>query len=98
WWRQAITSIGRNNGPADRRFPGIATNPGFVRSRKLTEGEHRMTSRDFNSQAASKNFAFTVICLFTLVLLATLELDSQQLQKGVSVELAPTTSAKPIPD
>ena len=57
-----------------------------------------MTSRDFNSQAASKNFAFTVICLFTLVLLATLELDSQQLQKGVSVELAPTTSAKPIPD
>jgi biopolymer transport protein ExbD len=37
-------------------------------------------------------------CLFTAVLFFALHVNSQQLQKGVSVQLAPTTNAKPVPD
>ncbi len=49
-------------------------------------------------QGSLRNHALTVICIFSVVVLSTLELSSQQLQKGVSVQLALTTNARPAPD
>lgn len=51
-----------------------------------------------NQQGSFRHYALTLICFFSVVLLSTLELSSQQMQKGISVELASTTNAKPAPD
>lgn len=50
-----------------------------------------------NLLTCSKQFTLRAVCVTSLVLLAVLGLSSQQLQKGVSVQLAPTNNAKPMP-
>ncbi len=49
------------------------------------------------TRATLNHFAPVLIFVSGLVLTSALELNSQQLQKGVSVNLAPTTSAQPMP-
>ena len=44
------------------------------------------------------NLLPVAVCLFLLVLCTAFNLSAQQLQKGVSVDLVPTSSAKPAPD
>ena len=51
-----------------------------------------------NAQGSVINYALTVICCFAVALLSVPELNSQQMQKGISVQMAPTTNAKPAPD
>jgi biopolymer transport protein ExbD len=45
----------------------------------------------------NRSFFATVACLFALVLTSALHLNSQQLQKGIHVDLATSTNAKPAP-
>lgn len=51
-----------------------------------------------NAQGSFINYTLTVICFSAVALLSLPELNSQQMQKGVSVQLAETTHAKPAPD
>jgi biopolymer transport protein ExbD len=50
-----------------------------------------------NSPTYAKHLMFRAVSVISLVLVAVLGLSSQQLQKGVSVQLAPTNNAKPMP-
>jgi biopolymer transport protein ExbD len=56
-----------------------------------------MKSSTLNSQGKSKRFAISVTFLLAAVFLTVIGVHSQQLQKGISVEMAPTNNAQPMP-
>ncbi len=57
-----------------------------------------MTSLQINPTKMLRNFLLTATFVFSLVLLAALILHSQQLQQGISVQMAPTHNAAAMPD
>ena len=56
-----------------------------------------MNSHPTNLSRKTFDLAASGMALLALVLFATVVANSQQLQKGVSVEMAPTTNALPMP-
>lgn len=57
-----------------------------------------MSSPTMNTQRRSEHFVLTVTFVFATVLLAAQTANAQQLQQGVSVQLAVTSNATPMPE
>jgi biopolymer transport protein ExbD len=56
-----------------------------------------MYSPAMNSQRTPKQFALSVVSVLAITLFAAIAPLAQQLQKGISVEMAPSHNAQPVP-
>ena len=57
-----------------------------------------MKSPDINTQKGSKDFVLGAVLVLAGVLFAIRTGTTQQLQRGVSVQMAPTTAAAAMPE